>query len=568
MSTILGIGGAFHHDPSAAILVDGKLMAAADEERFIRKKHAPRELPVKAIQFCLNQAGLKPEDVDHVAFPWSPESYGEHRWSYIRRTLAGQTTRAMKALFRPGREFDKRKKILQSTLKQVGINPAQVKIHWVDHHLCHSSSAYHLSPFENAAILSIDGGGELTSTLFAEGVAGKIRKIHEVQVPDSLGLFYSTMTEFCGFDSNNGEFKLMGMSAYGDPSKFDISPFIKWDKRGFTCNEEYIWVSGRRRYNGQVYSKKMVEKWGPPRKGDGLGEPYVHIAAATQKALEEIALGMIEHYLGDALKKHDGRLCFAGGCALNVRMNRKIIGHPLVKELWVQPAANDSGAPLGAATYMANQLGEKIEPMIHPYWGPSYSDEEILQALEKFKIKSEKLEDPIQTGARILADGKILAWFQGAMEFGPRSLGNRSILGHPAIPGMSDEINARIKFREKWRPFCPSILDTHSEEILGTSHPSPFMTFSFEVTEEWKKKIPEVVHVDGTARPQIVSRESNPLFYKLIEEFQKLTGLPCVINTSLNRRTEPVVCSPEDSLAMFYGSGLEYMIMGNYLVKK
>ncbi|RME77097.1 MAG: carbamoyltransferase [Planctomycetota bacterium] len=568
MAVVLGVGGAFHHDPSAALLIDGKLIAAVDEERFIRKKHAIREKPVHSIRFCLEKAGIRPEQVEHVAFPWSPESFARHRWKYIRRIAFTQHARAFKALVRPGREFEKRKKILYQTLDAVGISPQKVKIHWVDHHLSHGASAFLLSGFPKAAVLSIDGGGELTSCFFGEGEGNQIKTVHEIILPDSLGLFYSTFTEFCGFRSNNGEFKLMGMSAYGDASKFDISPFIQWDRKGFRCNEKYIWVFGRRRYKDKVFSKELVELLGPPRQGDGLSEPYIHIAAAVQKVLEDITIGLVEEYLGDALDRLDNRLCFAGGCALNVVLNKKLIQHPKIKELWVQPGANDSGAPLGAAVWIASQLGDTIQPMQHAYYGPSFTNDEIQKSLDQFKIPYQKLENPAQTGAKLLSEGKILAWFQGAMEFGPRALGNRSILAHPAIPGISDEINGRIKFREKWRPFCPSILDSHSSEILGSDHPSPFMTFSFDVNEEWKKKIPEVVHVNGTARPQIVSKELNPLYYQLLKEFYSLTDLPCVINTSLNRRGEPIICTPEDSIAMFYGSGLEYMIMGDFLIKK
>lgn len=344
---------------------------------------------------------------------------------------------------------------------------------------------------------------------------------------------------------------------------------ILWfNKKRYKASDEYVWVTRSRRFDKErVFSKSMVSDWGPPRKGDALSEPYVHIAAATQRRFEDVTITLMETYLGDELKRH-GRLCFAGGCALNVSLNRKLLSHPLVKRLYVQPAAHDSGAALGAACYVANRLGEDIKPMTHAYYGPSFTNDQIKELLDKYRIKYTFYEDITSTAARLLSDGKIVAWFQGAMEYGPRALGNRSILAHPSIPGISDEINARIKFREKWRPFCPAVMEEYQEAITNTSHPSSFMTFSFTVNDAWREKIKEAVHVDGSARPQTVDKVTNPRFYALLEKFHGLTGIPVLINTSLNRRGEPMVCSPQDALDMFYGSGLEYMVIGDYLITK
>jgi len=417
--------------------------------------------------------------------------------------------------------------------------------------------------------MSIDGAGEFTSTLFAKGEGGRIIKIKEIIRPDSLGRFYSTVTAYLGFRVHDGEYKVMGMAPYGDPGKIDLSHIVRYSPETFWTNDDYVWVTRSRRYDkNKVFSKKMVKEWGPPRQGDGLAEPYIHIAAAAQKTLEDVTIALMEYYLGDILKTNGGRLCFAGGVALNVKLNKRILEHPLVKRLFVQPAANDSGTALGAATYVARQLGENIEPMRHVYLGPEYTDQQIQQVLHRYRIPYEYHRDIVEPVAELLAKGEIVAWFQGAMEYGPRALGNRSILANPAVKGISDEINARIKFREKWRPFCPSILKEYAEQILGTDHPSPYMTFSFTVTEEWRRKIPEVVHVDGSVRPQVVERQTNPRYYDLIERFRQKTTLPVIINTSLNRRGEPMVCSPEDALRMFYGSGLTYLAMGNCLVKK
>ena len=566
---ILGVGTPFVHDPSAAILVDGKVVAACDEERLIRKKHAMGYLPIKAVRFCLNKAGLKPSDIDAVAFPWSHDIYKEKKREYFWRCLKPRTSHAIKALMREKSRLRGKEEKLDTILNKCGIPKDRVKIYFIEHHLAHASSAYHLSGMKDCAIMSIDGAGEFTSTFFGKSEKGRIKKIKEIIWPDSLGLFYSTITEYLGFEVNDGEYKVMGMAPYGDPGKTDISRVIRYTDKSFYCNDDYVWVTRSKRYDkNKVFSKKMVEDWGPPRSGDGLSEPYIHIAAATQQALEDITVQLMEDYLTDTLKETNGRLCFAGGVALNVKLNKRILEHPLVKELFVQPAANDSGTALGAATYVANQLGERIMPMEHAYLGPEYSNDEIKTTLDTYKIPYEYHNDILEVASDLLAKGEIVAWFQGAMEYGPRALGNRSILANPSLKGISDKINLIIKFREKWRPFCPSILKEYAKEIIGTDHPSPYMTFCFEVSPIWRDKIKEVVHVDNTARPHVVDERSNPKFYNLLKSFHKKTGLPVLINTSLNRRGEPMISSPDDALNMFYGSGLEYMTLGNYLIKK
>ena len=566
---ILGVGTPFSHDPSAALIIDGKIAALCDEERLIREKHAMEKLPTNAIKFCLKKAGITPDDIDIVAYPWSYDAYQDKKWQFFKRTYKTRPAHAYKAILRSSSrrrgKIDKLNKILRAS----GINPAKVKKEFVEHHIAHASSSYHLSDFKDAAILSVDGAGEFTSTLFAEGKSGAIKKIKEIIYPDSLGLFYSTMTEYLGFQINDGEYKVMGMAPYGDKTKVDFSNIIKYNKHNYFIDDLYVCARKSKRYApDKMFSRKMVDDWGMPRTGDALTEPYVNIAAGTQSTLEDITLALMETYLGDTLRQNGGKLCFAGGCALNVKLNKRLIEHPLVKELFVQPAAHDSGTSLGAATYAAHCHGEKIEPMKHVYYGPSYSNSEIRTALNKFKIKYEECSNITDKVSTLLADGNIVAWFQGAMEFGPRALGNRSILGNPTIKGTADEINARIKFRESWRPFCPSILAEFAKDMIGMDHPSPFMTFSFTISEKWAAKIPEVVHVDGSARPQFVDKKTNPLFYDLISQCHKKTGTPVLINTSLNRRGEPIVCNPEDAIHMFYNCGLEYLAIGNFLIKK
>ncbi len=567
---ILGLGCAFEHDPAAALLIDGKLVAAAEEERFSRNKHAIDELPTQSIKFVLEEAGIGPEDVQVVAYPWSYEAYTEKRWDYVKRTLRSKPSHAYKALIK---SRDRRKRALgkaERALRSAGIDPQKVEFVCVEHHLAHASSSYHFSGYRDAAIMSIDGKGEFVATLIAHGVDGKIEKLHEILEPDSLGLFYATVTDYLGFQHHNGEYKVMGMSAYGDATKIPVEPLLQKTADGYRVNDDLVWVKKALRHKGHRYAKELIDLWGPAREGEGLSEPYIHIAAAAQVALEDAVLAMIDTHLADILRNNGGHLCLAGGCALNVRMNRRILNHPLVQHLYVPPAAGDSGTSVGAAAWLAQQRGETIEPMVHAYYGPSYDDAAIEAALAKFRIPFVKEDDEacLERATQLLADGQIISWMQGPMEFGPRALGNRSILGNPCVPGTSDEINQRIKFREKWRPFCPSMLAEDAQAILGSAHPSRFMTLSFTMSEEWKAKIPEVVHVDGSCRPQTVSQETNPRFYELLSRFKARTGVPVLINTSLNRRGEPMVCSPEDALNMLFGSGLEHLFIGNYYITK
>jgi carbamoyltransferase len=459
-------------------------------------------------------------------------------------------------------------------MEQLGIDAKRTPFVPVEHHLAHASSAYHLSGFEEkTAILGIDGKGEYATTFFGYGENGVIHKIKEFYDPDSLGGVYGALTQYLGFEMLDGEFKVMGMAPYGDPDKFDFSRLIRSDGRSIEVDTGMVNTIGLRRYKqdgiGYYFGKKMVEWLGPKREGDEIDDPYVHYAAGMQKLLEDISLQLIETYLGDILRE-TGKICFAGGVALNVKLNQRIIALPYVKELFVQPAASDAGTAIGAATFLANEMGEKIETLEHVYLGPSYTTEECIEACKKHSKKPgwEIIGNAPEIAAGILAEGNPVAWFQGRMEFGPRALGNRSILGDPSRAGIAERINSQIKYRERWRPFCPSILDSAAREILQTDHPAPYMTFTFSVAEHWKGRIPEVVHKDGTARAQVVNRKTNPKYYSLIEHLEKLRGIPVVLNTSLNRRGEPMVCSPEDALNMFFGSDLQYLIMEDLLIVK
>jgi len=571
---ILGLSGALTHDPSAALFVDGDLIAAAEEERFNREKHSKNRMPYEAARFCLNFAGVSPDQVDVVAFPYAPISLlTSARWHFARRYWYAPD-RALTALFNGNRRYRRNIRRVKDVIERLGISWDKIKFVPVEHHLAHASSAYHLSGFkEKTAILGIDGKGEYATTFFGYGENGRIYKLKEFYDPDSLGGMYGAVTEYLGFEMLDGEYKVMGMAPYGDPKKYDLSALAEFDGKDIRVNTRLINVIGSRRYKEHgksfYFSPKLIEWLGPRRIGDEVDEPYIHYAANLQQLFEEISLRLLDYYLGDILKE-TGKLCFAGGSALNVKLNQRIIALPHVDELFVQPAASDAGTAIGAASFALNEMGIKVKRLQHVYLGPSFTTAECIEACQKHpdKPKWELLEKAPETGARLLAAGNPVAWFQGRMEFGPRALGCRSILGCPNIKGISDRINEQIKYRERWRPFCPSILDRLARDILQTDHPAPYMTFTFDVAEQWKSRIPEVVHADGTSRAQVVTKETNPRYYALIEEMERLTGNGVVLNTSLNRRGEPVVCSPADALNMFFGSDLQYLIMEDILVTR
>ena len=572
---ILGLSGSLTHDPSAALLVDGELVAAAEEERFLRDKHAKNKWPYHAARFCLDFAGVNPSAIDYVAFPFAEMGLFTHpgRLHFAKRYWYAPD-RALDAIFNGNRHFRRNRRGILQLMADLGIDPQRSPFVPVEHHLAHASSAYHFSGFEGkCAILGIDGKGEYATTFFGYGENGVIHKIKEFYDPDSLGGVYGALTQFLGFEMLDGEFKVMGMAPYGNPDKYDFSPLLACDGHDLKVNTELVNVVGLRRYKdqqrGYYFSPKLIDWLGPKREGDEIDDPYIDYAAAIQKLLEETSLALVKTYLGDILRE-TGRLCFAGGVALNVKLNQRLMALPEVNELFVQPAASDAGTAVGAASFVAQEKGDTVKKLKHVYLGPSYSTEECINACHEHPQKPfwQRIENVPETGARILADGHPLAWFQGRMEFGPRALGNRSILGDPSHSGVADTINAQIKYRERWRPFCPSMLDRVAPEILQTDHPAPYMTFAFTVAESWKERIPEVVHEDGTARAQIVERETNPRYYALLEELEKLRGVPVVLNTSLNRRGEPMICSPTDALNMFYGCDLQYLMLEDILVTK
>ena len=564
---VLGLNAGFAHDPAAALLVDGRVVAAVEQERLSRRKHASGETPTDAARTCLAMGGVSSSDVDAVAYSWSPEELARHRWAFVRRSLGRRPSKALRSVLGLSTRGDRPLTRLETTLDELGIARAHTRVELVPHHLAHAASAVHFSGFDECAVLCIDGGGELTTCAFGSASGADIGLFHHIVRPDSLGFFYSAITDYLGFDVNDGEYKLMGMAAYGDPDRADLSGLLDWGGGDLRLDLRAIWPTKRHRYEGRRFGHELVKRFGPPRVGDEIDEPYVHIAAATQQLFERAALHLVDHHLGSVLER-TRRLCYAGGCALNVKMNRLLRDHPLVDRLFVPPSADDAGTALGAASLVAARAGDAIHPLRNAYLGPTFDSDDVARALRARGVAAERVADPAARAAALLADGEVVAWFQGAMEWGARALGARSILGHPGRRGTADAINARIKCRERWRPFCPSILAERAADFLGSDHPSPYMTQAFALPRASAERTPEVVHVDGTARPQTVTAEASPLYHRLLSEFERRTGLPGVINTSLNRRGEPIVCTPDEAIEMFFGSDLDHLVIEDGHLRK
>lgn len=564
---ILGIS-AFQHDSSACLLRDGKLLSAVEEERFSRKKHDGR-FPYNAINYCLGDAKISINDVDYVAFFWNP-------WLNVHRRLfhfithlpgsinylKGQTGIYVSAWF----QMISVRKYLRRT-EGYDEKKAKFKLRWVEHHLAHAASAFFLSPFKEAAILSIDGLGEWASTLMAYGDGEEIKKIKEIYFPHSLGAFYTTITTYLRFKRNSDEYKVMGLSAYGSPVYYEkfkrmLTP---GDSATYRINRDYFdYVYGKDRF----FSKKFVDEFGSPRKeGEEISKRHMDIAASAQKLLEDIIVNLA-NFLYEQTRK--ANICIAGGVGLNGIANAKILKNTPFKDIYIQPAAYDAGAALGAAYYVYNKLlGKKRNfSLTDAYYGPSYSDDEIEKELKACKLRYERYEDIARKGAELLAKGRIIGWFHGRMEFGPRALGNRSILADPRNPDMKDTINICVKHREEFRPFAPAILVEHCGEFYDADHPSPFMLLVYNVKDDKKDIIPAVTHVDGTGRVQTVDKSSNRIYRELIEEFYRITGVPVILNTSFNVQGEPIVTTPAEAIRCFYTTGIDCLIMGKFLIEK
>lgn len=570
----LGLSGALGHDAAAALFIDGELVAAVEEERLVRRKHAKDCMPREAAKFCIRSAKIKPRDINMVAVSYAPISlFSPARWHYAKRYWYAPD-RGIDAVFNGNRRYRRYLGEIKKLLDELKIPWQNVKFVPVQNQLAHASSAYHMSGFQDkTAILTIDMKGEYASMLLAYGEHGRIHKIKEFYDPDSLSGMYGAITDYLGFDMLDGDSKVMGMATYGDPDKYDLSALAQFDGKNFKVNTKLIATVGLRRYKaksrGHFFSKKLVELLGPRRAGELFQDPYVHYAASIQKLFEEAAMALVSYYLSDIIKD-SGKLVFAGTGALNVQLNQRLAAMPMIKELFVPPAAGDAGTAIGAAAYSLARENIPIERQKNAFLGPRYTSDRCVRACERHRDKPiyEVLKNSTKKAAQLLSEGHVVGWFQSRMEFGSRSLGNRCILANALAEESVSEVTKRIKFREDWRSFSPSLLDTLADEVLCNKHPADYMTMTFDITQKWRAKIPGLVYQDGTSRAHVVRRVANPRFYRLLKELEALTGYGIVLNSSLNRPGEAMVCSPEDALHLFFGSDLEYLIMQDVLVTK
>jgi carbamoyltransferase len=555
-------------DSAATLLRDGEIVAAAEEERFSRKKHHSG-FPYNAVQFCLEEAGIKIADVEHVALYWKP-------WVLRHKALqALKTGLISREMFRArvDRGVTQVSESYLGMFRHAGrlrkhFGPSGFRFHYLEHHQCHAASAFFVSPFERAAILTMDGTGEDTTTLFSLGEDRRVNPLKRIKLPHSLGQFYSAVTNFLGFDMFGGdEWKVMGLAAYGEPEFYDF-----FSKRVLSTNGNYdfhlnIRVLDHHLAKHYQFSEELVKSLGPPRRPDEeLTQHHQNIAASAQRVLEDTVL-----YLLKGLHEQTGEenLCLAGGCAFNSVMNGRIMTETPFKRFFVQPAAGDAGCSLGAALLVHHQkLGNPRRfRMEHAYYGPSFTSEQCAAALRAAGVRFETLpdEEMLPRVAKMIADGAIVGWFQGRMEFGPRALGNRSFLADPRREDMRELLNHKVKLREWFRPLAPSMHAEYAEGLFGRPHYDPFMITVLEVEEGRRAELPAVVHVDGTARPQTVRRDVNPRYWALINEFAKLTGVPVLLNTSFNIQ-EPIVCRPEDAVKTFLGANFDALVLENHLV--
>jgi carbamoyltransferase len=554
----LGINYSQMHDSSACIIRDGELLFAVAEERISRLKHDAR-FPQLAIQACLDFTKTTPAQLDEVCFGWqrTGKLYGHD----LKLYASGRWPINYSNVLNSSRYF------LSMWHQESGAVPfrrtfgaTKARMRFVDHHFAHALSAYAYSGFEDSAVVVMDGRGAWEATTIWHGHNGRLDPVLTINYPDSIGLFYSEFTAFLGFVRNSDEWKVMGLAPYGKPG-LDLGKFI--DASAFPPRVHYRQLVA----NGGPFST-IIPHLGEPRVPESeISDLHKNIAFAVQDACEQAMMSVVRL----ALEKTGSRnLCLAGGVALNSKANGKIAASGLVEQFFVQPAASDDGVALGAALapYVDDNGKVPIKAMRHGYWGPFFEDAAIESNLQTYKLRYTRLTDPASTAAELLAQGKILGWFQGRMEFGPRALGNRSILADPRDPEMNAKVNNAVKFREWWRPFAPSFKKEAAGDYLESATDSPFMIVTAQVRPEKRSIIPSVTHVDGSARPQTVEKEINPLYWRLIDEFGKRTGVPVIMNTSFNLRGEAIVNTPTDAIRTFFSSGMDALVIGCYLVTK
>ena len=575
---ILGIN-AYHANASAALVCDGQLVAAAEEERFNRVKYAAG-FPFAAIRYCLKAAGITLADLDHIAIPRNP-------WARIG-------TKVLYALRMPhfarerARAWGSFADIPETLEKEFEAHPKGIRarFHRVEHHRAHLASAFFVSPFDRAALLSADGLGDFASTMWATGEGSRVRIDGSIAFPHSLGMFYTALTQYLGFLNFGDEYKVMGLAALGEPAYLDeFRRILPSDGADFRLGLEYFahhrhgaemsWRDTEKTpVLGRLYSDYLEARLGPARLPDApLEQKHKEIAASLQLRLEEVLFQKLGKLYGHAETKS---LCLAGGVAFNCVANGKIFGQVPFEHVFVQPAAGDAGLALGAAFYVWHEVLGKPRSfqMTHASWGPGYLPSEIKCALEGKDLFADGFDiAELPEGqldrdvARHIAEGDVVGWFSGRVEWGPRALGNRSILADPRRPEMKEILNRRVKHRESFRPFAPSILAESAGEFFESAHPSPFMNFAYPLRREKRRAIPAATHVDGTCRVQTVEHDQNPRYWRLISEFAKLTGIPAVLNTSFNDN-EPIVCAPGEAVDCFLRTHMDVLVIENYVIRK
>jgi carbamoyltransferase len=541
MAVVLGINAVFH-DPAAALVVNGEIVAAAEEERFSRRKHGKEavpfstwEVPEQSARWCLQQADLRPEDLDTVAYSYDPA---------LARAVTGDITTGnwepLRTLYAWRAPF-----FLETALP--GLDPACVR--FVPHHVAHAASAYLTSPFDSCSVMILDGRGERASYLAGQCTDGALQMLSTQDLPHSLGLMYEEITSHLGFKRASDEYKVMALASYGEPT------FLTELRRAISTDHEGSFKVGAIEW-GTLVKKRQ--------KHEPCTQDHADLACSVQRRLEEVLLELA-FWLYD--QTGESRLAMAGGVALNCVANSYLYRHGPFDEIWVQPAAGDSGTALGAALYLARELGDEMKPMTTAALGRGWSDEELEASLDEAAIRYEKPEDLATEVAEALSRDAVVAWFQGRSEYGPRALGHRSLLAHPAMPENLDRVN-RIKGREEFRPIAPMVLAERAGEIFDGPLPSPYMLFTHLVRPEWRSRIPAVVHVDGTARIQTVEKSKEPLLARLLEEFDRRTGLPVLVNTSLNTAGRPMVDHPRDVLECFGSAPIDLLAVGPFLVER
>lgn len=576
--TILGVN-AYHGDVAAALVRDGQLVAAIEEERYRRIKHCAG-IPEHAIRAALDQAGCRGDDVTDLAISRSPRAH-----------LVRKVWFAAKARARWGFVADRARnatniRSLPDRLRAIGGLSRSMRVHWIEHHPTHLASAFFVSPFDDAAVCAIDGFGDFVSTSMAVGRDRRIDVIDRVFFPHSLGLLYLAITQFLGFNQYGDEYKVMGLAPYGAPDfttairrlirltehgkfELDLSYFRHWSE-----GVDMSWDDGAPRM-GAVYTSRLIELLGPVRRADEpVTATHEALAASVQVVFEEAVV----HILRDLHERtRQTNLCLAGGCAMNSVMNGKIRDRTPFERVYIQPAAGDNGTALGAALHVEHQIhgGARGFQMDHAYWGPEFTQAAVDAALNQRSsdvracVRTDYTDDTrlCDAVAKLIADGQVIGWFQGRMEWGARALGNRSILADPRRSDMRDRINVKIKFREKFRPFAPAILEEAIDEYFVGAVRDPFMVQVYPVRPDKRTTIPAVTHVDGSGRLQTVSRSGNPVFWALIKAFADRTGVPVLLNTSFNEN-EPIVLRPEEALDCFLRTGMDALVLGSTVLQK